>query len=67
MTDNDLKCIKLEILKEIDELLSGSEKMITHDDDPSGMLTEWVLDTEMFRSKLSRRVTQLQLELDDGG
>lgn len=62
MTPNQIKLI---LLEELDNLLSGSEKMILADDDPSGCYTEYVLDTEKFRDKLQNRVLELREINDD--
>lgn len=59
MTDDEKRLIIYEVLKEIDELMSGSEKCITRPDDPSGVYTEWILDSEAFREKLRKRMVVL--------
>ena len=61
MTPNQ---IKLTVLQELDNLLSGTEKIILADDDPSGCFTEYVLDTEKFRDKLQNRIFELENEIN---
>ncbi len=59
ITDEEKRSIVREVLKELDEMMSGSEKCITQPDDPSGVYTAWVLDSESFREKLQRRISEL--------
>ncbi len=60
------KMILVMVLKEIDELMAGSEKPVTVEGDLSGCLTEWVLDTDKFREKLQQRIRELENGQADG-
>ena len=60
MTDHQMKTLLLTVLTELDSLLCGCEKTVYHDDDPSGLFTEYMLDTEAFRDALQRRIEQLR-------
>lgn len=50
----------LDVLNELNDLLSGCEKYIPANDDPSGCYGEWTLDSEAFRSKLQKRIDELE-------
>lgn len=52
--------LRLEILELIEELVSESEKQVYANDDPSGLYTEWLIDSERLRAELQARITKLK-------
>ena len=50
---------KLAILNLLDNLMVGAEKAITQSDDPSGIYTEYVLDSEQFRKNIQQEIEKL--------
>ena len=56
MTPNE---ILLLVLTELDKLISGSETPIYAEDDPSGCMTEYAIDSEELRRRIGERIQEL--------
>lgn len=54
----------LALLRELNSLFEGCERMENKPDDPSGLYTEYVFDSEKFRDKLQKRIDQLEAGLN---
>jgi len=51
--------IKLLVLRMLDELISTAESPTYADDDPSGVMTTWTIDSEKLRSNILSEIGKI--------